>query len=87
MTLRSKTWQRLYAIGITFLLVQGIRNLWLGELVAKFHIDRATAAWGVQLVTGGVGWVFIAAFPYFSPWLLTIEGLIATIGTAATIGW
>lgn len=63
------------------------RSLWVGDLVAKFNLDRSTAAWGVQLVTAGAGWIFVAAFPYFSPFLLTLEGMIATVGTGAAIGW
>ena len=73
---------------ITIVLVMNLfRSLWIGQLVAKFKWDRSTAAWGVQLITAGAGWIFVAAFPYFSPFLLTLEGLIATVGTGAAIGW
>ena len=77
----------LSSLMVAFVIALGAKVFLLGNLVQKFGLSKGDAAWAVGLVASGAGTLIAMCWPMLAPYLLTLRGLIATIGAGAAAGW
>lgn len=70
---------------VSFIINNG--SLIIGNLISKFHIAEDVAWQMVSILAGSGSWIFSVLFPYFIPYIVTLNGLIGIIGVGATVGW
>ncbi|MCJ1971775.1 hypothetical protein [Pseudolactococcus carnosus] len=71
------------AIGIIF----SYKVCLIGNLVQKFGLSKGDAIWAVGIIASGGATIISICWPILAPYLLTLRGLIATIGSGAAAGW
>lgn len=59
----------------------------LGKLVSTVGLDQGLAFAIVGALSTGGYYAVAAAFPFILPFLLTLNGLLATAGTAAVVAY
>lgn len=75
------------SVMVAFVLILGAKAFWIGNLVQKFGLSKSDAVWAVTALSSGGSWLLITFFPVLAPYLLTLRGLIVTIGAGAAAGW
>lgn len=77
----------LSSLMVAFVIALGDKVFLLGNLVQKFGLSKGDAAWAVGLVASGAATLIAMCWPMLAPYLLTLRGLIATIGAGAAASW
>ncbi len=75
------------SVMVALALILGAKAFWIGNLVQKFGLSKSNAVWAVTLLSTGSSYLLVVFFPVLAPYLLTLRGLIVTIGAGAAAGW